>query len=917
MQDANGTRFHLLLGEGDWSSCHPIADDSSALPGLEYDADREEAILRRDPFRFPSRPGNRAPTLDQRRGAGQDRYGNWYWIDDDMRTVRVQSSGSGLTSTFWPADMAAAPSGAFTDAVPAPAPAIPPRLGGLTVTTLHYLVVGAADPAGLLVFDLHAGGPPRVLRWPPEIAFAPFDMAPTDDGGFVVLDRDQRRLWMFDRHLGVVSAGPPTVVAPALADDFQSVDGGPERATAARSLGASIDLSAALAVAADPIAVEALPGGLLFVLIRPGPDLPSTIQAYTGGLPVGAPMPLYTSTGATGAPVALVAHDMAFMPAEGRGLGTLYVVSRDGNQAFSFRVDRRGQVSEQPLPAYLPMRLFGGKALVRGVEAVSYDLDDSFLPLVSQPLVRFATEATVETRVFDGRDPGCVWHRLVLDGCVPSGGAIEVASRAADDEASLAIAGYLDEPDPGPRPDGPELPFLRAEIRGTYGTLETLFQRARGRFLQLRITLRGTGAVSPRLRAMRIYYPRFSYLERYLPAAYREDRDSASFLDRFLANVEGTLTGIEDRIAAVQLLFDPRTAPGDALEWLAAWFGVAVDTAWDEAKRRLLVRRAMDFFQVRGTVRGLQLALHLALDDTADESMFDQPAECGADDAIRIVETFRTRTLAPVQLGDPEAANQFQAVAGDSQWTPAQPARELSRRYQVALLRAQGISEALATATVDGMANLPPFPIQAPGDGTASTWESFASDALGFVPSASGAADLAAWQEFLARRYVRLSALNRAYGTSVTRFDQVPLLTALPTAQAPLEDWYLFEGTVLTIRRKAHHFSVMLPVPPGRSAADYQAQADLSRRIVELEKPAHTTFDVSFYWAMFRVGEARLGRDTIVDLGGRSPELMPPFDLGQGRLGEGRLAPRPPQDASDRWIVGRDVPAGPENRSNT
>ena len=85
----------------------------------------------------------------------------------------------------------------------------------------------------------------------------------------------------------------------------------------------------------------------------------------------------------------------------------------------------------------------------------------------------------------------------------------------------------------------------------------------------MQIRLAGNGRTTPRLRALRAYYPRFSYLNHYLPAVYREDGESAWFLDRFLANVEGTYTAIEDRIAAVQMLFDTRAAPSEALDWLA------------------------------------------------------------------------------------------------------------------------------------------------------------------------------------------------------------------------------------------------------------------------------------------------------------------------------------------------------------
>ena len=60
--------------------------------------------------------------------------------------------------------------------------------------------------------------------------------------------------------------------------------------------------------------------------------------------------------------------------------------------------------------------------------------------------------------------------------------------------------------------------------------------------------------------------------------------------------------------------------------------------------------------------------------------------------------------------------------------------------------------------------------------------------------------------------------------------------------------------------------------------------------MIALEKPAHTTFEVKFFWAFFRVGEARVGEETIVDLGSRSPELLSPFVLNRNYLGSGWLA---------------------------
>jgi hypothetical protein len=51
-------------------------------------------------------------------------------------------------------------------------------------------------------------------------------------------------------------------------------------------------------------------------------------------------------------------------------------------------------------------------------------------------------------------------------------------------------------------------------------------------------------------------------------------------------------------------------------------------------------------------------------------------------------------------------------------------------------------------------------------------------------------------------------------------------------------------------------------------------------------------FEVRFYWDAFRVGEARLGADTLIDLGSRSPLLLRPTVLDHAHLGENVL-PRP------------------------
>ena len=163
------------------------------------------------------------------------------------------------------------------------------------------------------------------------------------------------------------------------------------------------------------------------------------------------------------------------------------------------------------------------------------------------------------------------------------------------------------------------------------------------------------------------------------------------------------------------------------------------------------------------------------------------------------------------------------------------------------------------------------------------------------------------WQDFLARRYRLIAALNRAHETRWPNFETVSLPNREPSRNLPARDWQLFAGVVLAMHRRAHQFTVLLPVPLVQR--DNQAGLDERRaraeRIINLEKPAHTGFEVKFYWAAFRLGEARLDTDTIVDRGSRMLHLTRPMILDQTYIAEGYLASINPPDLLDRQIIGR------------
>jgi phage tail-like protein len=209
----------------------------------------------------------------------------------------------------------------------------------------------------------------------------------------------------------------------------------------------------------------------------------------------------------------------------------------------------------------------------------------------------------------DSRTYRCLWHRVVLGGCLPPGTSVQVDTFTSESEKT--IDEILSLP----------------EDRWATGQLDTdtssrcwdcLSQSPRGRYLWLRLTLGGDGSATPILHCVKVYYPRASSLQN-LPAVYREDPVSADFFDRFLS-VFDTLRGVtSNQITDIARYFDPKATPAnrtnvggtDFLSWLASWLGLSLQNNWPVHKRRELVRQAHRLFALRGTPEGLKLQIEL------------------------------------------------------------------------------------------------------------------------------------------------------------------------------------------------------------------------------------------------------------------------------------------------------------------
>jgi len=135
-----------------------------------------------------------------------------------------------------------------------------------------------------------------------------------------------------------------------------------------------------------------------------------------------------------------------------------------------------------------------------------------------------------------------------------------------------------------------------------------------------------------------------------VPADVWPPTTRADFLERFLANTEGVLTVLEDRIASAFVLTDPRTTPSASLEWLAAWIGVVLDPALSAARQRQLLRAAPYLYRRRGTLAGLRAALDLVTGgDVHEDGRIGGGGVSGGE--IVVVENWRLRRTFATILG--------------------------------------------------------------------------------------------------------------------------------------------------------------------------------------------------------------------------------------------------------------------------
>jgi phage tail-like protein len=223
----------------------------------------------------------------------------------------------------------------------------------------------------------------------------------------------------------------------------------------------------------------------------------------------------------------------------------------------------------------------------------------------------FAENGTIYCGPLDSGIYRCAWDRIAL-----------VASIAPGTEMSVRTL----------TTDGDQLPTPIAQIPAdrwrTHQTLAAVGSRPwdclvlspPGRYLWISLSFSGEKTATPRIREIRVFFPRMSSL-RYLPAAYSEDPVSRDFLDRFLSIFDSIHGQTEARISDVASYWNPMSTPAitdlrgaDFLAWLASWMELPLDQHWSIEKRRTLLKNAHRLYALRGTPEGLRLHIRLYME---------------------------------------------------------------------------------------------------------------------------------------------------------------------------------------------------------------------------------------------------------------------------------------------------------------
>ena len=202
---------------------------------------------------------------------------------------------------------------------------------------------------------------------------------------------------------------------------------------------------------------------------------------------------------------------------------------------------------------------------------------------------RFHACGTYLSAALDGGAPGIVWHKIEIDADLPPGTWLKIQTATADDPARFV--------DSDPRTSLIPATGGRTSCaccRRRVGRADRLCTRRPAAFGGC-ASCSSDGSATPSIRAVRIFYPRVSYLD-LLPAySARRRRARAPSTSR---PVRACLHRRRRSLRTVLASAQPRCGALDVINWLACLIDSAFDPSWPLARRRAPEAAAMELIDV-------------------------------------------------------------------------------------------------------------------------------------------------------------------------------------------------------------------------------------------------------------------------------------------------------------------------------
>lgn len=213
-------------------------------------------------------------------------------------------------------------------------------------------------------------------------------------------------------------------------------------------------------------------------------------------------------------------------------------------------------------------------------------------PPTPGPALATKGEVTTAPQPLDSGIARCSWHRVRIELDLPARTSVTIRLATTEEPADEIAAEDWQVVDD------------RTALS------DFLVDQPPGRYLHLRICLRGDGLATPTIRRIRIDFPR-STSAMHLPGVFREDPIAAEFLDRFVSLFDASIGDLDRVIERFPALLDPASTPQEGLAWVATFLDIVLDPAWSEATRRNILLAAPELYRMRGTASALARAIEI------------------------------------------------------------------------------------------------------------------------------------------------------------------------------------------------------------------------------------------------------------------------------------------------------------------